>query len=105
MSMSIAPLPWVRNEYGSILDATGERVELTGIAMATGRFSDDALCHGNTALLFAAPAMLAFYRAQRRLVMTLGHPDATGQDEHDAETAYDAASSAAAEAVGALGAA
>jgi hypothetical protein len=56
--LKIAPTPWGRDKYGSVIDATGERVELTGIAMATGRISDDALCHGNSALLLAAPRLL-----------------------------------------------
>lgn len=103
--MKISPTPWKRDEYGSIRDAAGERIELTGIAMATGHVRDDAVCHGNSALLFAAPALLAYYRTSRNLQMTLGHPDATVQDEHEAEAAYAAASSAAADAVGLLGAA
>jgi hypothetical protein len=61
--MKIAPTPWGRDKYVSIVDATGERVELTGIAMATGRISDDALCHGNSALLLAAPKMADVLRA------------------------------------------
>ena len=59
----------------------------------------------NAKLMAAAPVLLDYYRASRNLQMTLGHPDATAQDEHEAEAAYAAASSAAADAVGALGAA
>ena len=103
--MKTSPTPWKRDEYGNVLDANGERVTLTGCALATGRVRPEDECHGNTALLFAAPALLAYYRASRNLQMTLGHPDATAKDEHKAEAAYAAASSAAAEAVGLLGAA
>ncbi len=103
--MKISPTPWKRDEYGSIRDATGERISLTGCALSTGRVRPDDECHGNTALLFAAPLLLAYYRASKNLQMTLGHPDATAQDEHEAEAAYAAASRAAADAVGLLGAA
>jgi len=69
-----------------------------------GNPNDEEL-EANAHLIVAAPALLAYYRASRNLQMTLGHPDATAQDENEAEAAYDAASSAAADAVGALGAA
>lgn len=61
----ISPTPWKRDEYGSIRDATGERISLTGCALATGRVRPDDECHGNTAMLFAAPALEA---ALRRLI-------------------------------------
>ena len=66
---------------------------------------DGKLGEANARLIVAAPLLLAYYRASRNLQMTLGHPDATAQDEHDAEKAYEEASNAAAVAVGAFGAA
>ena len=54
-----SPFPWKRDQYENVLDANGERVSLIGCALATGRVDSGDVCHGNTALLFAAPILLA----------------------------------------------
>jgi hypothetical protein len=98
--VKIAPTPWTaaHDGHGGICldDAQGRQ-----IGFVSARPEQDA----HAALLKAAPLLLAYYRTSRNLQMTLGHPDATAQDEHEAEAAYAAASSAAADAVGLLGAA
>lgn len=62
---------------------------------------DGKLGEANARLIAAAPLLLAYYRASGNLKMTLGRSDATAQEKHNAEADYAAASSAAAEAVGA----
>lgn len=57
--------------------------------------------YGYTAGAFAAltaerDALRAYYRASKNLQLTVGHPDATAQDEQAAEDAYAKASSDAA---------
>lgn len=99
----ISPAPWQRDQYGNILDAAGNQVVLTGCALSTGVAQPDDECHGNTELLLAATALLAYYRASKKLQMTIGHPDATAQDEQRADAVYADASRAAAAAVGQLG--
>jgi hypothetical protein len=95
--MNIAPTPWsaAHDGHGGICldDAQGRQ-----IGFLSARPEQDA----HAALMKAAPLLLAYYRASKSLQMTLGHPDATAQDENDAEAAYAAASNAAAEAVGLL---
>lgn len=56
---TIQPLPWSRDQYGSLIDAKGERICLTGVSIATGRVASDDPCHANTELLFSAAARLA----------------------------------------------
>ena len=98
--MKIAPTPWTaaHDGHGGICleDAQGRQ-----IGFVSARHEQET----HAALLKAAPLLLAYYRASRSLQMTLGHPDATAQDENEAEAAYEAASKAAAEAVGLLGSA
>ena len=98
--MKIAPTPWTaaHDGHGGICldDAQGRQ-----IGFVSARPEQDV----HAALLKAAPLLLAYYRASKRLAMTLGHPDATARDEQAAEADYEAASSAAADAVGLLGAA
>lgn len=98
--MKIAPTPWnaAHDGHGGIRldDAEGRQIGFVSV-----RPEQDV----HAALLKAAPLLLAYYRATKNLVMTLGHQDATAKDEQEAEAAYEAASSAAAAAVGALGAA
>lgn len=102
------PGPWkamgskLGNDFG-ILDSTGKNV--IGECFSDIRREGEHALHeaaANARLMAAAPTLLAYYRASRRLQMTLGHPDATAQDEREAEDAYAAASRAAADAVGAL---
>ncbi|MFZ6655890.1 hypothetical protein [Undibacterium sp. TJN19] len=45
----------------------------------------------NALLFAAAPALLEFYRAAIAFSDTVGHEDATAENEHDAEARYDAA--------------
>lgn len=54
------PGPWIRDEWISVVDATGERVRVRGVAMAmSGSKAEMAEADANTDLLVAAPATAA----------------------------------------------
>lgn len=55
--MPISPLPWIRDEYGHIVDATGEKIGLRGVSLSYG--GPDATAQANTDLFFASPRLLS----------------------------------------------
>lgn len=69
--MQFAPGPWVRNAYGELVDANGEKVVVadSGLAFGSGYEHPERL--GNTALIHAAPDMYVALKDAREYVMEL----------------------------------
>lgn len=102
------PTPWAEGKDGYVIDAHGGAVIVSAFAHTVTGGSYIPAKQNNALILKAVnshDALIEFFKASVALVSTLGHEDATVEDEQKAEARYDAALIAAGAAVKSEGAA
>lgn len=71
-----SPLPWKKDRYGNFTDATGRRIVLTGVCIASGYTPSDSPAYADADMVFRA------VNSHAQLVAALNNLVNTVRDAH-----------------------